>query len=694
VKDAVFENYGVEQELQRLASTHRASDPGLQDKIRAYDLANHSEYADLKVVFLLPAVGEQDRLLDRVLKWARVDGCIQEYIDAGLDVDGIAAADTVTKKRSSVIVAAEGLWDGLQKRRGVQRKSEVKITGGSSLADMASATDLRVEMAELPPFVDQLPFNLVTSFVCFANMVIIGFEADYTCWGVTDCPPADRMPWYIVECILTVFFIAEVALRIAMTGGIMYFFGDPIANPYCFHFANCTDAIIVFLRAIDTFGLQQAGFDTRIKIISAFRVAQFARVAKLCRLVKTLRELWLIIAGIGDLFKTVLWVLILLAMILWVIAIIVTIVIGQSDDYFDYTSSHWSKNDYFATVPKSMYSMFQIMTLGKWSSGLIRPVTQQYPWIFLIIVPFLCIATVGLLNIIVGVVVENTLAAAGQNNEREGKETQKFHAHVMESLKAVFEEADTGGAEDGDEGGNGMLDKQELRKTLKNPRVRDRLKILDIPCKDLDMLFDTLDEMGCGEIEVDKFFRGCSRLRGPALAADMHRMSIDFNRYNEWTDKLLESTKSTNERLESLLSDMTSVDRDIIKGESDELDPVLTKRRERSLKHGSIKRRGSTLGQTGQTDQTEGERKPSKRKSLISVAMAGEVADMGLDEQRKGSKERHDRERAAAAAAGNQQHQQALPPPPPPPGAVKPALAGNARRPPQDRHVMIQDASD
>merc|ERR1719329_401454 len=108
---------------------------------------------------------------------------------------------------------------------------------------------------------------------------------------------------------------------------------------------------------------------------------------------------------------------------------------------------------YFGTVPRSVLSLFQTMTLSQWSSAMFRPIFQQSPGIIFVIVPFLMITTVGLLNIIVGVVVESTLTQAATQREKEHKEMQKVNARVMESLKLVFEEADTDGG--------GTLDKEE-----------------------------------------------------------------------------------------------------------------------------------------------------------------------------------------------------------------------------------------
>merc|ERR1740117_2440173 len=131
----------------------------------------------------------------------------------------------------------------------------------------------------------------------------------------------------------------------------------------------------------------------------------------------------------------------------------------------------------------------------------------------------------------------------------------------MESLRLVFEEADTDGG--------GTLDRDELHRSLRKPHVRDRMKLLDIPLKDLNQLFTVLDEEEIGEIKTASFFRACSRLRGPAMASDLHRLSVDVGRYINWTDDLVSKCKAANARLASLLRDMESVDRDIVKSDVD-----------------------------------------------------------------------------------------------------------------------------
>ena len=36
--------------------------------------------------------------------------------------------------------------------------------------------------------------------------------------------------------------------------------------------------------------------------------------------------------------------------------------------------------DWFGSIPKSAYTLFQVMTLESWSMGVVRPVMEIYPY--------------------------------------------------------------------------------------------------------------------------------------------------------------------------------------------------------------------------------------------------------------------------------------------------------------------------
>eukprot|EP00435_Cladocopium_sp_Y103_P070808 s344_g36.t1 len=142
---------------------------------------------------------------------------------------------------------------------------------------------------------------------------------------------------------------------------------------------------------------------------------------------------------------------------------------------------------------------------------------------------------------------------------------------IMSSLRQIFREADA------DESGD--LDREELRIALRTLRVRDRLKVLQIPFRDLEMLFMLLDEDNRGVIKCDYFFRGVAKLRGLAKAKDLHQLSIDLNRRMLWVDEYEAKVSEVNDVLVDMVDALDELDTHIVKGDKDDRDPVVAARR-------------------------------------------------------------------------------------------------------------------
>lgn len=61
--------------------------------------------------------------------------------------------------------------------------------------------------------------------------------------------------------------------------------------------------------------------------------------------------------------------------------------------------------EWFGTLGKSLYTLFQVMTLESWSMGIVRPVMETHPWAWAFFVPFIVIATFTILNLFIGIIV-------------------------------------------------------------------------------------------------------------------------------------------------------------------------------------------------------------------------------------------------------------------------------------------------
>ncbi|MFC2967605.1 ion transporter [Acidimangrovimonas pyrenivorans] len=90
--------------------------------------------------------------------------------------------------------------------------------------------------------------------------------------------------------------------------------------------------------------------------------------------------------------------------------------------------------DWFGTLGRSAYSLFQIMTLESWSMGIVRPVMAVYPWAWAFFVPFIMFTTFVVVNLLVGLIVNSMQEAhAEEDNQR----TDAYRDEVLARLEAI-----------------------------------------------------------------------------------------------------------------------------------------------------------------------------------------------------------------------------------------------------------------
>lgn len=203
------------------------------------------------------------------------------------------------------------------------------------------------------------------------------------------------------------------------------------------------------------------------------------------------------------------------------------------------------RDDYWGTSARSMFSLYQLMTSDGWVSSLARPVLAKYPLMIVYFLICLCVTTFGLLNIIVGVIVENTLAAAGRNEAKISRMLEKAHKRALTALRTIFETAD--------KEGNGNMTREEFNKTIKKKYVKERLGLIDIPAGEMHELFSLLDADDSGTITIDEFQKGCMRMKGAAKSKDMIQLSMHIKAYNFHLDELNDDVNEQNEVLDTVL---------------------------------------------------------------------------------------------------------------------------------------------
>ncbi|MFY0602220.1 MAG: ion transporter [Cyclobacteriaceae bacterium] len=155
------------------------------------------------------------------------------------------------------------------------------------------------------------------------------------------------------------------------------------------------------------------------------------RILRTARLIKNVPKLRLIMESLIKSIPSIGWIAVLLLIIFYIFAVIGT------DLYQDRFPI------YFGDMGKSFFTLFQVMTLESWSSGIARPMMKEIPYSYIYFVPFILLATYTTLNVFIAIVVNtmNEINIAEMKGEEERVKNFMHHEHeeVLEHLAKISE---------------------------------------------------------------------------------------------------------------------------------------------------------------------------------------------------------------------------------------------------------------
>lgn len=157
-----------------------------------------------------------------------------------------------------------------------------------------------------------------------------------------------------------------------------------------------------------------------------FSLARLFRVLRVFRLVSGVRHLRIILSAILKSIPGVSWAGLLLLLVYYVYGIIGTNLFGAVFP------------DWFGTLGKSVYSLFQVMTLESWSMGIARPVMAAFPYAWVFFVTYILISSFIVMNIVVGIVL-NSIGDCFKNEASDDAVTTEDAIAELEKLKRQVE---------------------------------------------------------------------------------------------------------------------------------------------------------------------------------------------------------------------------------------------------------------
>jgi voltage-gated sodium channel len=208
--------------------------------------------------------------------------------------------------------------------------------------------------------------NIVITLILF-NAVIVGLETY----------PGVYLPYqewfHFADRLLLWFFTIEIILRLIST------------RPFIDYFKNSWNLFDFFI-VVSGHLFAGAHFITVLRILRVLRVLRAISVIPSLR--RIVNALLMTIPALGN-------IMLLMGLLFYIFAVIGTMLF-----------SHHAP-EYFGSLHLTLLTLFQVVTLESWASGVMRPLLVDVPWAWVYFVAFILVGTFVIFNLFVGVIVSN-----------------------------------------------------------------------------------------------------------------------------------------------------------------------------------------------------------------------------------------------------------------------------------------------
>ncbi len=157
------------------------------------------------------------------------------------------------------------------------------------------------------------------------------------------------------------------------------------------------------------------------------------RVIRAMRLLSVIPQMRAVVQALLNALPGMGAVIIMISIVFYVFSVMATLMYGP-----DFP-------EWFGTLGRSLYTLFQVMTLESWSMGIVRPVMEAHPTAWIFFVPFIVITAFSVLNLFIGLLVNTMQSAVEEEAEEEAanlkdamrEDSDRVEAHVLQLIEEV-----------------------------------------------------------------------------------------------------------------------------------------------------------------------------------------------------------------------------------------------------------------
>lgn len=373
--------------------------------------------------------------------------------------------------------------------------------------------------------------QLIIGLIIMSNAVVIGMETDYP----------DLLCWRAVENVFLVVFAIELVVKIVVFGPRKFY--------RCVHGEiewALLDTVVVSMGVVNIVILEiqkHVGSKDHNKgsLATLLRIVRILRLVRVFRLFRFLKKLYLLSVGLIEAAKATFWVTVLMGIILFTCAIVLTRTCGKLEPD---TAGAAFLQAQFANVEFSMMSLFQIMASPDLTDYRDNGVFVESPIFLVFVLIWVVFGSFGMIAMLTGVISESMF----EKNQARIEEMRIAHQRAKVSIRrwcsAEFENLDKNDMEE--------VPLQQISDLI--PDFKKLCVELEIEyCKeDLDTVTDWMDGDESGLISLPEFQDGMLSVAESGRPVSFQEIKHITNHSKVISEKIHRKAEQIIERLDRI----------------------------------------------------------------------------------------------------------------------------------------------
>lgn len=361
-------------------------------------------------------------------------------------------------------------------------------------------------------------FELFWIGAIFTYAIVVGAQAHCAAIGYNTGSTA----WMAVNWAYYALFLVEFLLRISAEG-CGFFVLDSNGGWNFFDLFMVVCSTIEFVFDLVLFALKTSGTNpvnptsTTVRIIRVVRVTRLIRIIRIVRIVRFVRGLRTLIYSILFTLRSLIWAMLLLALIMYVFGVVFTQAIADHMLALEVNQSESIYTEFWGSLPRAMLTLWASVSNGVDWSG--RPLSHLqdagWPWATLYIF-YICFCALAVMNVVTAVFCHSAIEGAQHDSEMVMQEQLHNRSKFLASVRDIFETID--------EEGSGVITLAHLEERMSDPSLEAKLTALELDPSDSISFFKLLATSDSNYIDWEDFLMGCTRLKGPAKAIHLAQL--------------------------------------------------------------------------------------------------------------------------------------------------------------------------